>query len=230
MGDDRDHLSLRAHVDLPLIGPLDLAALDSLLDEADLEAGRRVLDLGCGRGDVGLRCARLFGTLSTLVDRSPVLVAEATLRSRGAPGVDVVCADAREYLEGEVENVALAISLGASHALGGLASAVRAMEPTLAAGGAILVGDLVALGPIAATTFEIPHLDEVRLAMTVARRVVVSPETMDAYERAWTAAVERHLHHHPDDPAAAWARERIAWMAGARDARRELAFAAWLLR
>lgn len=227
--DGRDRLSLIGHAEMPLCNPLSLEELDSLLAEQALEELARVLDLGAGRGDVGLRCARLQRTSTTLVDRSAIFVAEAALRARAVPGVEIIQEDITMYLEREPEDVALAICLGATHAFGGIDRSAHELATTLRAGGAMLIGDLVALGPRAASAFDIPEHATLRLA-GVAREVIVGPDRMRAYEDAWSLAVLRHLDAHPDDPGASWARARIDWMRANEGALEELAFAAWLVR
>src|SRR6516225_9762741 len=51
---------------------------------AGLEPGMRVLDLGCGMGDVSLLAARLVGPSGhvTGIDRDPVIIEKARQRSR----------------------------------------------------------------------------------------------------------------------------------------------------
>ncbi|MDQ3035638.1 MAG: class I SAM-dependent methyltransferase [Myxococcota bacterium] len=238
--DVRDRLSLIAHAAMPLCNPLSTGELDALLGWCDFprasadDRGARVLDLGAGRGDVGLRCARRFGASVTLVDVSPIYLAEAASRAREVPDVDVVREDAATYLERAPGELALAICLGATHALGGIEPSVRALGRVVCPGGAMLIGDLVALGPRAAMTFDVPEHAALRgpgaRLERVAHELVVGPERMRAYEDAWTSAVERHLDAHPDDAGAAWARARIAWMREHAAAIDELAFAAWLVR
>jgi SAM-dependent methyltransferase len=226
----RDRLSLVGHAAMPVMGPLELDELDVLLDEAELERGRRVLDLGAGRGDVALRCVSRHGMLATLVDRSPVFAAEATARAGRTPGVEIVCEDAARHVERWREDVALAVCLGATAALGGIESAARALERALVGGGAILVGDLVALGPAAASALELPLLDGIRPPGRSARRLILGRERVAAYERRWAHAIEQHLTQHPNDPGAAWARGRLGWMASLGAISEELAYAVWLLR
>lgn len=222
----RDRLSLVAHAAMPLMSPLAVEELDALLDGADLDGP--VLDLCGGRGDAAIRCARR-GARASVVDRSPILCAEARTRARDLP-IDVVEQDARTYLDLRApRDLALAICLGGAHALGGLEPAARALGSTLAPGGALLLGDLVALAPEAAAAFDVPLHDEVRLG-EVLHAHLVEPARVRAYEEAWTIAVERHLSAHPDDPAAPWARARLAWMRERCGALAHLAFGTWLLR
>lgn len=224
--DARDRLSLLGHGAMPMCNPLSLEELDSLLDEARLEEGARVLDLGAGRGDAGLRCAHRHRARPTLVDHSSVFLAEAAIRADGVAGVELVHDDGARYLERASEGFALAICLGATHALGGMFRTARAISAILTQGSAMLIGDLVALGPQAAAAFEIPEFPSARYG----GGVFVPPARVRAYEEAWSRAVLAHLDAHPANPAAPWARARIAWMRDHDAALDELAFLAVLLR
>ncbi|UJR86535.1 class I SAM-dependent methyltransferase [Sandaracinus amylolyticus] len=217
---DRDRLSLVAHAAMPLCNPLVLAELDALLERAPVAPGERVLDLGAGRGDVALRVP---GARLTLVDRSEVYLDEARARSRGRAHVELVLADAATYLEALQGDISLAVCLGASHALSGMDAAARALSQRARR---VLIGDLVSLGPRAEETFGAPRLESLSLG---APHVVLGPERVRAYEDAWSRAVSAHLEAHPDEPAAEWARGRIAWMREHDDVLSELAFAAWVL-
>src|SRR3954465_7343207 len=57
-----------------------------LLLEAGLTAGMRVLDVGCGVGDVSLLCAELVGPQGAVVgmDRDAVVLAKARERAQAA--------------------------------------------------------------------------------------------------------------------------------------------------
>ncbi|AKF10041.1 methyltransferase domain-containing protein [Sandaracinus amylolyticus] len=217
---DRDRLSLVAHAAMPLCNPLALAELDALLERAPVAPGERVLDLGAGRGDAALRTS---GAHLTLVDRSDVYLEEARRRARGREHVELVLADAATYLERLEGPVALAICLGASHALSGLETAARALSQRAHR---VLIGDLVALGARAEATFGAPPLESLAVG---APHVLLGPDRLRAYEDAWARAVSSHLEAFPHDPAAEWANARIAWMRDHDDALSELAFAAWVL-
>lgn len=74
---------------------------DEIVDTARLEAGRAVLDVGCGNGDLSLASGRIVGSGGIVrgVDLSPAMVAVATRRARSSnlDHVEFAVADASSH-------------------------------------------------------------------------------------------------------------------------------------
>ena len=66
-----------------------------LLADAGVSDGQRVLDIGCGTGEVTLMAAQRVGPGGAVVglDRDPAMLAQAARRAAGAPGVSFVAGD-----------------------------------------------------------------------------------------------------------------------------------------
>lgn len=229
---ERDRFSLLGHRDLETMSPLTTAELERLLGRALEGSGARprVLELGAGRGDVSRLAASRFGAHVEAIEQSLPAVELARERCRGLD-VDVVAGDASaELAHRELTHFELTIVVGALQIFGhGRVSWVGA-HATLGASRRVLLGDMVALGPAAKRTFDVAHRDELAGLEDVALdAMLLPPPRVVAYEEAWCAAVETHLRAHPDDPRAAWGRERLAWSASVRDAFREVAFLALVL-
>lgn len=231
----RDRFSLIGHAGLPLMNPLTEAELIQLLDAAELSPGGLVLDLGGGRGDLARLAAQRYRCSATSVDWSPAACEAARARTQ-ALGVEVVCQDARTYLQlrsTASPPVALAAALGALHAFGsGLPSWTGAVEGLGPHARRVLVGDLVALGAAAAREMDVVTMGQLDpLLRRAVARVVLKPARVIAYERAWCNAVDEFLRAHPGDPRSDWALERIAWSRAPQreSAWDELAFVALLL-
>lgn len=210
---ERDRFSLIGHAAMPLMNPLTEQELASILDAAALSSSSRVLDLGAGRSDLARLCAVRYGASTTSVDRSPAACDAARGRTTGLP-IEVACQDAQAYLAIVApRGLDLTVALGSLHAFGsGVLSWTAARDALAPTARSVLLGDLVALGSHAAREMDVATLHEITpLLGAASRHVILGPERVIAYERAWCDAVERYLREHPADPRSEWARERIAW-------------------
>ncbi|MCV2393309.1 methyltransferase domain-containing protein [Actinotalea sp. M2MS4P-6] len=79
--------------DLGQHGFADLAQIDDLIEALRPRAGHRVLDLGCGTGQISERVAVRTGAAVTGVDLSPLAIAAAKARTADRPALEFVCAD-----------------------------------------------------------------------------------------------------------------------------------------
>ncbi len=193
----RSDWSRIAHADLEFMGPYDETSFERLLNGAELPAGARVLDLGCGKGAL----------LRWLASRAPIDGTGVDLHpgTRPIPGVRLVTGDARSF-PADPESFDLVCSVGAVSGIGRLAALARP-------GGLVLLGDGywrqppadVYLDALEATiddmldwqpTLEIgaPH------GLTLVRALPSSVEQWDRYEATWAANGERYAAQHPGEP------------------------------
>jgi ubiquinone/menaquinone biosynthesis C-methylase UbiE len=98
--------SVREHDRLTLQAQLIASATRRLLTDAGLAPGMRVLDVGCGVGDVALLAAELVGPTGTVVgvDRDPCVLEQARKRActLGATTVSFEEGDFRALPSGEL--------------------------------------------------------------------------------------------------------------------------------
>ena len=212
-----------AHRDHAYCNPLDPEVLDGVLDRLGLEAGRRVLDVGCGKGALLVRIAERYGAGGLGVDINAAFLAEgrALAERRGV-------ADRVELRETEASRLGgesvfdAALCIGSSHALGGYRPALRALTQRVRPRGYLLIGEgywrrepapeyLERLGATAdeMTTHEATTETGAAEGLEPRGAWVSSERDWDRYEELYARTVETWVATHPDDRDAPAARERI---------------------
>jgi SAM-dependent methyltransferase len=219
---DRDRASAIAHTGIAIGNPIPSAVLDRFIGELALSKHDRLLDVGCGRGELVLRAVERTGCVAVGIDQSPRQIATArTEATRRVPGADVTFhqADAGA-VKLEMRSFALVACVGSTHAYGGLSPALDNLIPLLTPNGRLLIGDGYWTEPPApaylagwgATIDELPDIDGLharfeqhRLDISDEYRVTVAD--WDAYEDPWLANIDAHVAAHPDDPDSVGMRE-----------------------
>jgi SAM-dependent methyltransferase len=139
-------ITYRDHV---ICNPIGLAKLDALIRLLDLPDAPRVLDIGCGKGELLIRLAACFGGgtgrgfRAVGVDRSPYAVAEmrAALAARVPEAeIELLEMDAADH-HPEPGAFDLAACLGASWIFDGHRGTLRALRAAVRPGGQVLVGE-----------------------------------------------------------------------------------------
>ena len=87
------------HRDHDYCNPMSAGKIERLLDLLPLQQNTRVLDLGCGRGELALRIIERFGASVVAVERSPYMLDAA--RERHAAGIHELPRDAFKMSRGE---------------------------------------------------------------------------------------------------------------------------------
>src|SRR3954468_20812624 len=78
---DRDEISAITHGARPFHNPLDPARIDEAIDRLELGPGARVLDVGCGPGELLVRIAERTGAGGPGIARSQHVIGEARRRA-----------------------------------------------------------------------------------------------------------------------------------------------------
>ncbi|MGW7317418.1 SAM-dependent methyltransferase [Streptomyces sp. NPDC054865] len=230
---NRERISKIAHADHPIKSPLDDDSVSRLLERGLPRGDERVLDLGCGMAEWLLRALATRPHLHVEgIDISEVALTQARqAASELGVGERLVLhqLEAADFVSSEPFD--LVISVGATHAFGGLLPTLAAAREHLAPGGRVLLGEsfwdrtpspaaVEMFGDLAdlATTVDLVVAD----GWTPVHGHVSTRAELDAYEWACWGSLAAWALDHPDDPAAAQVLEtanalRSQWLHGYRD-------------
>ncbi|MDR7328018.1 MULTISPECIES: methyltransferase domain-containing protein [Catenuloplanes] len=201
--------------------PLSQTHADLLLQRLDTPAGARVVDLGCGWGELLLQAVGADDTGSTTgtgVDtddaalaRGRTLAADRSLDQR----VTFLKREASAWRE-PADRL---LCVGASHAWGGTAEALTSLADLVRPGGRLLLGDGFWERPPTTEATEIfgpgvmPLTELVEHARALGWRVlhmsVADQREWDDFESTWLAGRQAWLLRHPEDPRAAELRDEL---------------------
>jgi cyclopropane fatty-acyl-phospholipid synthase-like methyltransferase len=231
---NREQISRLAHADHPIAAPLDDDSVSRLLERAIPRGDARVLDLGCGGGEWLLRALATHPRLRAEgvdISESSLAHARETAHIRGLHERLILHReDAADFAASSAFD--LVISVGATHAFGGLPATLAAARKHLAPGGRVLIGDgfwahepspeaVEMLGDLSGLPATMDHV--AADGWTPVHGHISTRQELDAYEWAWTGSLASWALDHPGDPGssqalAAATTHRGEWLSVYRDA------------
>ena len=246
---NRTKLTTIAHADHLFFNPISSQKVDRILGLLEVTAGSRVLDVGCGKGEMLVRLIERFGVSALGVDPNGSFLGEARARAAERLGPAATRLELREEEISratiEARSFDAGLCVGSTHAFGDYDDTLRALRRAVRPGGTILVGegywkrdpDPGYLSVLGASPGEFTdHAGNV--ARGAAQGLVPlysatsSDEEWDEYEGLYVRAVELYAERHPADPDSEAMRQRIRLWRDAylRWGRTTLGFALYLFR
>ncbi len=196
--------------------PVSKSGVRELETVLELDAGRNVLDIACGMGEMLVGFAERRGIRGAGVDISPHALRRAREKKEArVPGADLTFLemDGKDYRPGPGETFDVAMCIGASWIWGGFEGTLRALRSFARPGGLVVCGEpffrkepppeyLEAEGFDRDTFFTLPE------NLAIAERLGLglvwfrgSPEEeWDRYEMLQVVAVDRFRRENPDHP------------------------------
>ena len=199
-----------------VMNPVNETRLDRLYGLVELRRGSRVVDIGCGKGEMLIRLAEKNHVKGVGVDKSPYCIREAGERKRHrVPRSDLkfLELDGAQYKMELGESSDLAMCIGASWIYGGYRNTVKALARMTSPSGFVMIGEpfwrrappeeYLQHEGLSADSFD-THQGNVATGeaegMSAVYTLVSSEEDWDMYEGLhWFAAAEYAINN-PKDP------------------------------
>lgn len=134
---DRDQISALTHAGLPFANPLNPEAIDAAIAQLELPEGARVLDVGCGFGELLVRVKQAHPHVHTI----GIEPAHQWAEGARARGVDEVVEKPMAEATPDPESLDLTCCIASSHAIGSWDEALHAMASWTRPGGLALIGE-----------------------------------------------------------------------------------------
>lgn len=212
--------------------PISEPKMSKYFEVLELSAEQRVLDVGCGCGEMLLRLHERYQIQGTGIDSSSEHIAEAKRRAQGRvpeSALHFVKANAESF-HVDPDSLDLAMCMGASHALGAGGGAYRnaigRMIPWVVPGGLLLVAEGYMKQPATpeyrnflgdTMPDEMTHAANIatgkRLDLIPMAAWTSSEDEWDDFEWSYQRLVERNADEKPDDrDFDAKLKSRLEWM------------------
>ncbi len=127
-----------------LCNPMTLEKIDEVFNLLRLSPGAGVLDIACGKAELLIKLAEMYGITGVGVDLSPYCVQEANkkhLQRTPDAALEFICLDGAKYRPEKPGSFDLAMCIGASWIWSGHQGTLLALAEMTKPGGLIMVGE-----------------------------------------------------------------------------------------
>jgi SAM-dependent methyltransferase len=127
-----------------VMNPVDETKLELLYDLLELKPNNKVIDIGCGKGEMLIRLAEKYEIKGVGIDKSPYCIQEARKRKgQRTPQVDLrfLEMDGAQYKPESEESFDLSMCIGATWIYGGYKNTVKALRGMTRSSGFVMVGE-----------------------------------------------------------------------------------------
>ena len=204
------------HCHHTLMNPLDEKQLKELFELIPVHSGARVLDIGCGKGEMLIRLAEKKDIKGVGVDKSPYCIREAEKgKAAHVPQGDLrfVEMDGALYKPEAKESQDLTMCIGASWIYGGYKKTLQALSQMTKMSGHVMVGEpfwrkappqaYLRREKISKKLFS-THKGNVTIGESIGLEpiytIVSSESDWDKYEGLHWYAAREYANSHPEDP------------------------------
>jgi len=199
-----------------LLNPMSTAKFEGLLSLLNLKENCKVLDIGCGKGELLNRLAELFNISGIGVDISPYFIKDCKDRkSERIPDSDIkfLEMDGADYRPEKNELFDLTVCMGASFVYKGFSGTINALKKMTKPDGMIIIGEPYWLKKPDDKYLKISEINKEdynshfknieageKAGLICLYTLVSNHDDWDHYETLqWWSAYD-HISTHPDDP------------------------------
>jgi len=199
-----------------LLNPMSEVKLDGLITSLNLKSNCKVLDIGCGKGELLVRLAELFDISGVGVDISPYFIKDCMDRKNNRiPDADIefLEIDGKEYRPQDNKIFDLTIVMGASFVYRGLSGTIDELKKMTKPNGMIIIGEpywkkepddkYLKMSGIKkedySTHFKNIEVSE-KAGLTCLYTLVSNSDDWDHYETLQWWSTDEHIDTYPDDP------------------------------
>jgi ubiquinone/menaquinone biosynthesis C-methylase UbiE len=206
---DKNKFNAIAHTYLKYDCPLHTAMVEEVTDLMHLEPGKRIIDVGCAKGEILIRMAELCQVAAIGIDTTPqfIEIAHKEIASR-VPAADITLYETpvHEY-QTQTESFDAVMCLNSAELYGGYDEALQGITKLAKPGGIVMMGDFYWRGApnpsiqsrIVTHNYQSAVQAGIAHGLIPLYVTVCTEVDLDRYMWLQSYGVEGYAQEHPDD-------------------------------